>query len=63
MSQQNKLLLAGGLIVAALVIFIFAYRRMNALPYPEMSPERVRQERARIKEAERAGPPGGGFRR
>jgi hypothetical protein len=58
MSQRNKAFLAAGLLVAALLIGFFAYRQMNASPYPEISKDEQKAAQERINKAYNQGPPG-----
>jgi uncharacterized membrane protein len=62
LSQQNKLALAVVLLVVALIVIVFTYRRMNASPYPEISKEEQKAAQERIREGFKQGPPGRGRR-
>jgi hypothetical protein len=61
MQDNKKPWLLGGLIAAALIalaVVIFTAVRNNASPYGEVSPEKAKAARERVKARERSGPPG-----
>lgn len=60
MQDNKKPWLFGGLIVAALIalaVVIFTAVRNNASHYEEVSPEKAKAARERVKARERSGPP------
>lgn len=58
--QPNRLTMLVLLMVAiaAVIGLILVFRKWNASPYSEITPQRAHEARRRIEEAEMKGPPG-----